>query len=310
MSLFTGNLLQQVREGNLEALERFDQHGLILGPEESPAQLADRVANLRDNFAEMRQELGRDGKLEFLGTQLRQDDAIPNAVFEAARTRTSELYGFEIDWVPGFFSNYKMGFLHAGCAFYSYEDFFALFVLRKSFQKREKWLIYSRTELMTHELCHIAHVSFRSLNYEEIFAYQTATSAFRRIAGGVLRTTTDTVIILGALAALMVAQILNVSLRPPELWNSFPMPLVFALAFGAIGLVILRYMWYHRRWRRALARLTEALDARRARAVLFRCSDEEIASLAALEKSAVSPWLAERRQQELRWQVIGRRFLD
>lgn len=309
MNLFATDKLEAAAAGDLETLITYDAHGLLLAPGESAQAFASRVRKLAANIAEVRQEVSRDGRLEFLDTRLRREDEIPPAVFESARRQTHELYRFAIDWVPGFFTDYKMGLLHAGCAFYSYDDFFALFILRKSFQKREKWLIYSRTELMAHELCHIAHVGFRSLNYEELFAYQTATSGFRKLVGGVLRTPKDTYLILGSVLCLLVAQVTNVLIRPPELWNSFPMPLIFGLVPLVIGVVVARYLTYRRRWRRAQNRLADCFGIQDTLAVTFRCSEAEIALLAAMRESEqLRQWLTERQAESLRWQVILARF--
>jgi hypothetical protein len=306
--LFTADNLARLAADDLPTLARFDAQGILLGPGESGAQLAARVRQLASHIAELRQELSRDGKVDFQFTQFAAVDEIPPAVFAAARARTEELYGFSIDWVPGFYTQYRMGLLFAGCAFYSYEDYFALFILRRSFQARERWLIYSRTELMAHELCHIAHLGLNSRSYEEIFAYQTATSPFRRWVGGVLRTPRETAILMTTVLALLGAQCLNLALRPPERWHDFPMPQLFALAGLIIAGIVVQYLVALWRVRRAQARLR--LVAPAARAILFRCTDAEIAALAALpgEPAAVSAWLAERQAAELRWRVTLHRF--
>jgi len=308
--LFTADNLARVAADDLPMLASYDAHGILLGKGETGAQLASRVRQLAGRIAELRQELSRDGQVDFGFTHFAAGDEIPAAAFAAARARTEELYGFSIDWVPGFYTHYRMGLLHAGCAFYSYEDYFALFVLRRSFQTRERWLIYSRSELMAHELCHIAHLGLNSRSYEEVFAYQTATSFFRRWVGGVLRTPRETYLLLGTVLALLGAQVLNLTLRPPERWHSFPMPLLFGLAGAVIAGIVAQYLVALRRLRRAQRALGLVGAAATARAILFRCTDEEIAALAALppRPAAVAAWLAERQAGELRWRVTLHRF--
>lgn len=308
--LFTADNLARLAADDLPTLARFDAAGILLGPGETGAQLADRVRHLAAHIAALRQELSRDGKADFQFTQFAAADEIPPPVFAAARARTEDLYGFSIDWVPGFYTQYRMGLLFAGCAYYSYDDYFALFILRRSFQHRERWLIYSRTELMAHELCHIAHLGLNSRHYEEILAYQTATSPFRRWVGGVLRTPRETTILMTTVLALLGAQILNLTFRAPERWHDFPMPQAFTLAALVIAGIVVQYLVALRRLRRAQAALARVAPRATARAILFRCTDADIAALAALPRqpAAVAAWLAQRHAAELRWRVTLHRF--
>ena len=134
---------------------------------------------------------------------------------------------------------------------YSYEDFFAIFIIRKAFKQKEKWVIYSRTELMAHELCHVAHIGFRIRNYEEIFAYQTSESLFRRMIGGMLRTTTDTYLLLASMLVMLVSQVINVTTRSPSEWHEFPMPLIYGTILLIFAYILFRYLFYWNRFRRA-----------------------------------------------------------
>lgn len=301
--------LVQVGEGDLAALVELDRRGLILAPDETLAAFETRLRTLREHVVELRQELQQGGELDFFGVHLESQDAIPPDCFRAPQETTRELFGFAIDWVPGFFTNYRMGFLFAGCAYYSYDDFFALFIVRKSFQDREKWLIYKRAELIAHELCHIARVGFRSRNYEEIFAYHTSASSFRRRLGGVLRTPTDTWLLLGSVGFLTLVQTVNVVLRPPELWYAHPMPLFFLGVFMVIGYVFLRYFFFLNRFRRALKAVRRVFGQDGALPALFRSSDAEVGELAGLkDESAAQEWFEAKRQQDVRWRVIHERF--
>ena len=60
------------------------------------------------------------------------------------------------------------------------------FQLKPVFAKQEKWLIYSRQELISHEMCHIARFHLHSHRYEETLAYKTSTSRLRKAIGGAL----------------------------------------------------------------------------------------------------------------------------
>lgn len=310
MALITSDQLALVAQGELAALAELDARGIILGPGETPAAFADRVSTLARNIAELKQELSRSGRVEFLGARLEQKDAIPPEVFASARDRTQAFYRFAVDWVPGFFSNYQMGLLFAGCAYYSFDDFFALFIVRATFRERERWLLYSRTELMSHELSHIAHVAFRSRRFEEILAYQTSESAFRRVVGGFVRTPRDSYLVLGGVFALLAAQIANVVLIRAGVFtpNTIPTWPLFVLGLLPLVCLAVRHVLARRQFLRALERC-RLVFGEAAGAVLFRCADEEVAQLAALDDAdAVTRWVDARSAAELRWRLIRHRF--
>lgn len=308
MSILSEARLEKAAGSDLETLVFFDEHGLFLGPEETPAAFAARLRTLRQNLEEFHQELDGKGYIDFFGARLVKKDAIPKRTFDLVQTETRQLYRFAIDWVPGFYTNYRMGLLFAGCAYYSFDDFFAVFIIRQAFQKREKWFLYGRSELMSHELCHIAHIAHDSRKFEEVFAYQTSPSFFRRAVGGLLRSTTDTYLLLGSVLLLLAAQVTNVTVRPMERWQDFPMPQLFGLCGVVLLFIIGRYLLCLRQFRRARARLAECFGEDVASAVLFRCSDTEIVKLSQLSSASGRSWVEDLVSRELRWKIIQHRF--
>ena len=162
---------------------------------------------------------------------------------------------------------------------------------------------------MAHELCHIAHIGFKTKNYEEIFAYQTSESGFRRKLGGLLRTTADTYLLLGSVIALLIAQVINITTRPPAEWNTLPMPLIYGAAVMVFIFISARYMFYWQRFKHALRNLSSVFTKEHALPVLFRCSDEEIKTLAKFKTTSdISAWLCEQMYSSVRWQIIMKKY--
>ena len=300
-TLLADPVIAQVANGDLDTLASLDARGFLIGPDEALADYANRLKEIRDNVVQLHEDLKK-GPKEFYEFTLIAKDRIPMSVYRGdAESATRGLYDFSIDWVPGFYTNTSMGILYAGCALYAYEDFFAIFILRKSFQKKARWLIYSRTELMAHELCHIARIGFRSEVYEEYFAYQTASSGFRRFIGGVLRTTRDTWLMLGSVLVLLLAQIINV-FRGVQTFAFFLLP----LAAGAY--LLTRYFVALRRVRQAERNLAAAFGEEAARPLLFRASDDDIAAMAPLsDPGELRNWIDTRAKDSIRWQLNKRR---
>ncbi len=309
MNLLSTENFELILAEDLETLVKFDDHGLLIGPGESLKDYAGRLELLNKNISELADELTENGEVELAGFRFNDTDAIPQPIFQSAESRTRDLYDFGINWVPGFFTNKQMGILFAGCAMYSREDSFAVFVIRKAFQWKEMWIIYSRTELMAHELCHIAHIGFDTKNYEEIFAYQSSESRFRRVCGGMLRTSADTYLLLFSVFVLLVAQLVNVAVRPPADWGKFPMPMIFSMTFLTIAFICSRYIFYMNRFRRAVKNLARLFDRRYSLPILFRCSETEIEKISKFHSDAtLREWLNLNRQQSARWRVILQKY--
>ena len=309
MYLITPESIELAVSEDINTLVEFDNKGLLLGPDESLEDYVRRLDSLKRNIEALAQELDENGQVELLNTHFSRDDVIPPDVFRSAQSVTRNLYDFEIDWVPGFFANYRMGILFAGCAMYSHDDFFAVFIVRKAFKAKEKWMIYSRTELMAHELCHIAHIGFHTKDYEEIFAYQTSVSVFRKIFGGMLRTTTDTYLILACVVCLLLAQVINVVTRPPAQWREFPMPLIYSISMVGICFVFFRYVFCWRRFRKAKTNLGRVFSEPTGSAVLFRCDESEIKEISKLKRETdLRAWLSKKLYASTRWRIIVKKF--
>ena len=296
--------LEAARSGDIRTLVHLDERGLLLGADESTAEYADRLECLCKNTANMDEALSESGQYDVDDVTVADTDRIPRELFEQPGVNTSELFGFRMDWVPGFFINPRFSWLFGGCAYYFFPDFFALFIVRKSFANKERWLIYSRDELLSHELCHVARIGFESEIYEEFLAYQTASSAFRRALGGVFRGASDSLILLACTGLLMLGQVLRSTVFT-QLW-AWP----FWVPLGAhIALLGIRLRAVATAYSAASANLSK-LTIDRAEPILFRCTDAEIEELARLEDvEALRAWVLRRTSVSPRWRVIAERFI-
>ncbi len=308
MLFLSDEAADKARNGDLKTLIELDDRGLIIGPNESTEDFAKRIVTLRKNIIELNDELISKDVVDFNGVQLRRDDRIPDEIFDEAASTTWDKFRFKIDWVPGFFTFQKMGALFAGCAMYSYEDFFAVFLVRQSFQKARKWFLYTRDELMAHELTHVAHVGYLTPNYEEYLAFQTSESRFRRIIGGVFRTPKDTYLVLGAMFALLIAQfVMTFTLGPRPIWQ-LPTPLFFLGAFSVIGWLFGCYFRNRGRFLKASENLKKTFKTAPL-PILFRASEEEMRDIATLTGKDLRTWLKNRESESIRWQIIHKKLI-
>jgi hypothetical protein len=101
---------------------------------------------------------------------------------------TESIFGFGIDWVGVVFSNRKLS-LFEGAAAWIFEEKEggtkeAFLQLRKGLRgKKHLFGYYPLEELIAHELVHVARMSFEEPLFEEMLAYETSTSLFRKAFG-------------------------------------------------------------------------------------------------------------------------------
>ena len=300
--MVTSELVDRAERGEFQALEQLDASGLLLGAEETLAEYAERLRCLTRNIERMEDELRREQTFTVEGVTVRRDGRIPTELFAEAHVDTERLYSFRLDWVPGFFINPRHSLLFGGCAFYFFPDFFALFIIRRAFATRTRWLIYSRRELLAHELCHVARIALGSRQFEEMFAYQTATSAFRRLAGSIFRGQAEAFWFVGSTLGLLAAQVLQTLVLP--WWPVWPF---WCLTAGVFLWLVLHLAALRRVWGQALEH-AEWLAPGRGRTLLFRCTDAEVTALARLTSpAAAQAWVEQNCQAQVRWRVTRAR---
>ena len=159
------------RDPAVESAAELDSLGFLAAPGEDEGAYAARLKSEEEKIVRFRNQLQREKVLEpYQGLIVDSHSEIPPEILDEAAEITRNAYGFEIRWVPGFFPVKGLGLLWGGCSIGSYEDIPALFIIRRSFEKKRRFFIYSREELTSHELCHVARSPLNDMPYEEHFA--------------------------------------------------------------------------------------------------------------------------------------------
>ena len=289
----------------LELWAKLDENGLFPGENEDKQAFLDRCRNIFAFSRRLDRELkDHGGAVSAFGLKLREKARIPEEIMREASAKTEKLYGFKINWARGFFVTERMGLLWGGSSWYAPESGELLFIIRPAFERRKKWFIYRRDELLAHELCHVAHTPVADDKLEEFFAYQTSDSRFRRYLGNIFVRGMDAFIFLAPPFILLAVQMLNI----------FAGTGIAEWPFWAlIGLVPAGFLIRNQRSRNLYFRAEKklaTLEIKSPRAVLFRCTVREIAAIAAASgKEELKQWLIERIKTTRRFKIIGYRFL-
>ena len=149
---------------------------------------------------------------------------------------------------------------------------------------------------------------WRALNdmeYEEHFAYAISGSPLRRYSGNCFKSEKDALLFLLPVFLLLAVQLLRVSL-----WPMIPAwPFWILIFVWPVWLLILNAA-SRKRYFRAKNALKSYTD--RPGAVLFRCTTAEINRLAEIadQPEEVRNFLNEKKDSDLRWQIIYHRFMN
>lgn len=293
-NLLTPSAIAEAARGSVSALRKFDRHGLFPAPGENSQEFADRLTRLAAALSKLEQELQQKKCVEpCSGIKLHDNSLIPANIYNEALAKTVELYDVKPDWVPGFFADESFGLLWGGCALSDMESNLVLFIIRKVFRKKRRFLVYDRQELMAHELTHAAHQSINEIKYEEYFAYRTAQSRLRKFFGGCFISKYDAMLFLLPILLLPVVQILNV-------FTAIKLPVEYFYIIAAVYPVYLSLRCFATYRTAAKARnFLEKNSVVHPDAVLFRMTAGEIASLARNQMA---------QGNDLRWVLIKERL--
>lgn len=280
-----------------EQLRFFNEQGLIPGPDESEETFAKRADYCLHLHEGLSSRLGQD-------IPFRPEERADLSFFSEATEETRQRFGISPAWLPIFFSNYQLYPWHGGCAwiFQLTKDAptAALLQLRKSLHHAKKLLgFYDRDELIAHELAHVGRMAFEEPRFEEVIAYSTARSSFRRYFGPIVQSSFESFIFMILLIGIVVLDAVLL-LRYPfaygqAMWLKAIPLLLIALALGRL--------WNKQRTYKNCYRRLQNIFQDKASPVLYRLTDKEIAQFAASNEEQIKEYM--RSQSSLRWRIIN-----
>ncbi|MGB7977808.1 MAG: hypothetical protein WCF19_01450 [Chlamydiales bacterium] len=239
-----------------------DNVGFIPGPGEIEGDFLERVKRTRERFA--------------------KGGGIPQAHWDWVREYLDQMFHVKPLYICAFYSDRRLAPWQGAAAWIEGRELRSI-QLREGLKRGSYLGLYTREEILAHEAVHAVRSGFDESRCEEFFAYMTSEKSWRRVLGPILR-------------------------RPWEAWPFlatagmgifWPAGYLGSAVWAAIGFG--RLIRQHLRLRRAAARiLALTQDARIARAILFRLTDEEIRQFA----KGVDIGLFAETQTCLRWRVI------
>lgn len=278
-----------------EELISLNKLGMIPGPDESHADFKRR--------AEYCLDLKKDS-VQFGRT----DNQVSQKLMQNVVPITRRLFDIAPEWVPIVFSNHRLAPWHGGCAWIFQLDektpTGAFFQLREAFATSQRYLgIYDREELVAHEAAHVGRMVFDEPKFEEVLAYRTSTSPFRRWLGPIVQSAREALFFVLAVFLSLLVDFWVLMLDQPD-------PYHLVLWVKAIPIVLL-ILGVVRAWRRqnqfsqCYKKLLEILKTSEdANAVIYRLQDREIIDFGDMHPDAIVAYAKENATRSLRWRVI------
>lgn len=283
---------------NTKLLE-LNELGLIAGSLETKDEFLDRAAyclKLKANSQNIINDFDSESSHFFL------DDPCK---------KTKLLFDIAPSWVPVFFSNRGLMPWHGGAAWIFQENetspVSAFFQLRHHFKSKKRYLgIYERQELMAHEIAHIGRMMFQEPRFEELIAYQTSQSSFRRYFGGIVRSSSESLIFISIILSLFLFDLLFILSGYEEMLTSILYLKLIPLAL--VSFALLRLWNTHRTFLQAKENLKKiARDQTFVDAIIYRLQDKEIELFSSATREEMLRYIDEKTC--LRWRVIKTAYL-
>lgn len=281
----------------------WNHQGLFPGPDESEPEYMKRVVYCEN----IKQILS-----EKVGAELPFDltDQTTIELLKEAFPKTADLYDIEPSWVLLFCNNYQLSPWHGGCAWIFQLDesspTSAFLQIRSQFRISPYFLgkLYRRSELIAHELSHIGRMVYQEPQFEEIFAYQSSHSKWRRWLGPIVQSSKETLFFILLLSLVVMADfaLLFIGQNPmtaSAIWILKGIPAVLILL--ALGRLYLR----HRTYQQALRNLEEIYgSAAKAKHLLYRLRDKEIKQIAHSSVEQARLFLDEAPNKSFQWRFL------
>jgi hypothetical protein len=227
-------------------------------------------------------------------------DKDPSSAKEKAILITRSLFGFSFDTLPFCYSNKDLAFWEGAALFIEEENDIPIphIQLRKGFLKGS-YLFYKVEEVLSHEMFHAARIAYKEPNYEEIFAYMTSKSFFRRFLGPLFQSPKESylfvILLMLALIFEMGSAFVSISMYLP--WMLLP--------FLFIGILGVRLYLRHRTLNNAAANLRSCIkDPSLTVACFARLKDSEIDLFAVSSPNKILSYLQQNKEKELRIRAI------
>lgn len=281
---------------NDEQLLELNKQGFIPGPSETKEDFI-----LRINYCLNLKEHLKTKKFLEKSFAESMDDSFLNL-----NSKPKKHFDIEPSWIPVFFSNYQLMPWHGGSAWIFQENetlpTAAFFQLRRQFKNQTHYLkIYNRVELIAHEISHVGRMMFDEPKFEELIAYRTSDSSFRRFFGSIVQSSRESQGFMLTLFLILCFNYFILLFTDALEWvfilNTIPLAM--------IAFAVIRLLKRQREFSKALENVKGVLkNQEMAEAFLYRLQDKEIQLFSKMTKDEIYDYAKKQQPKSLRWHLL------
>lgn len=288
-----------------DELLEYNRLGLIPGPNEEEKDFLQRV----DFCLDLKEKLAAQGSLDVPAEM----EVISPELANQLSAITQPLFDISPRWIPIIFSNHKLSPWHGGCAwiFQLTEDspLGAFFQLRSAFKNKKRYLgLYDRDELLAHEAVHVGRMHFEEPKFEEVLAFRTAKSWFRRWLGPIMQSPWESLLFLFSIFLCAAVQIFLLISDVPQNSTIGIVSLAFPIGLLAIGLIRL---WQRQStFNNCLQSLKIFAGENNGNAIIFRLQDKEIIAFSKMSIDDICQYASSQKTKSLRWRLIYKAYFE
>jgi hypothetical protein len=296
----TGQDLESLQDKNFKV---WNDQGFIPGNDESEEGYRKRVEfglHLHEHLAEIAAELPFQ-----VGSEASKE------VFKKACQTDSVLFGIAPAWVPLFFSNHQLTPWQAGCAWIfqlnEKTPTSAFLQIRSSFREKFNYLgIYNRDELLAHEMVHAARMMYHEPRFEEILAYRTSESKWRRWLGPIVQSHKESLLFIILMTLIILNHVLTLAFDQAPIYFMRPWFELGILTL-LVGSSLARLAQRHSEFNRCLNKLQDIYKNKEtAQHLIFRLRDEEIKLFGASSPEEIKFY--RQSQKNFRWKFLNQLY--
>ncbi len=206
----------------------------------------------------------------------------------------SDACGMHPSWMKILYSNKGLSPWHGGVTIT--EEKGVTVQLREQFKKRGRFLFYQEEEILAHEAIHAMRSMFSESRFEEVLAYQTSPSSFRKYWGPLFRTPLESLLFMACLFLGSLSMAFS-------LWL---LPLMMIPVSASIGRLIMT-QYHFRRCQKKLKEITNS--SQKAFAIMLHLTDREIDAISSSSCEEIKAILRFP-PAEFRWKQISHIFFS
>ncbi|NGX63010.1 MAG: hypothetical protein KR126chlam6_00415 [Candidatus Anoxychlamydiales bacterium] len=292
-----------------EELLRLNKEGFIPGPNENERDFLKRI--------DFSKTLIKNPKSFFENHEQNQPFDLDNRVLKPrwnwTRAKLLNLFDVSPTTLALYYSDKELHFFQAAATWIIEVSKNSIKIpvlqFRKKLRHKPYLFIYTLDEILAHEAIHSIRIAFDEPKTEEIFAFMSATSFFRKIFGPIIRSEKEVFIFFALMGGYFVFQIFFILSSLTFLSYIATFFAFLTLTYLSLGLI--RLFHIRRKLKKTFKKLFKIFGCKKkARTVLFRLTDEEIFKFSRFKKNEITKYFKISKDESLRLRLIHLAYFE